>query len=169
MQLVLGNITQMTTDAIVNAASTDLRPCEGICSAIYNACDTQQLLAACKKIGRCRIGQAVVTPSFGLPCKYIIHVAGVGWFSGRKNDKLLFADCYRHALQKAYTYHCKSVAVPLMFSGDFHIPRAEALKIVGEVMSHFEVAHPKMEILLVLYKQSIYDLAKSILQGEGSN
>ena len=164
MELVLGNIVEMATDAIVNAASTDLRPCVGICMAIYNACDTEQLLAACKKIGRCRIGQAVVTPSFGLPCKYIIHVAGVGWYSGRSNEKLLFADCYRHALQKAYTYHCKSIAVPLMFSGDFHIPRAEALHIVGDVISHFEKAHPSMKIQLVLYKQGIFDLAKAILQ-----
>ena len=164
MQLVLGNITEMETDAIVNAAATDLKPCEGICMAIYNACDKEKLLQACKKIGRCKIGQAVVTPSFGLKCKYIIHVAGVGWFSGRNNDKLLFADYYRHALQKAYTYHCKSVAIPLMFSGDFHIPRAEALKIVGEVIDHFEKAHSKMDIKLVLYKQSIFDLAKSILK-----
>ena len=98
MKLVLGNITDMKTDAIVNAASTDLRPCEGICMAIYNACNKEELLKACKKSGRCTIGQAVVTPSFGLPWKYIIHVAGVGWYSGRSNDRLIFSDCYRHAL-----------------------------------------------------------------------
>ena len=50
-----------------------------------------------------------------------------------------------------------------MFSGDFHIPRAQALQIVADVVSGFEKSHPSLEISLVLYKQSIYDLAKKII------
>ena len=163
MKLVLGDITKMDTDAIVNAAATDLRPCEGICQAIYNAADTKALLAACKKIGHCPMGRAVVTPSCGLPCKYIIHVAGAGWYSGHGNDRRIFQDCYTHALQKALAYHCRTVAIPLMFSGSMHIPRVEALQMVGEVISRFESSCPAMEIRLVLYKQSIYDTAQRIL------
>ena len=164
MKLVLGDITKMDTDAIVNAAATDLRPCDGICQAIFSAADGDKLLAECKKIGHCAIGRAVVTPSCGLPCKYIIHVAGAGWYSGRSNELELFAGCYRHALQKAYAYKCRSVAVPLMFSGSLHIPRADALKIVLGVIRLFEQIYTGMEIHLVLYKKSIYDLALRIAQ-----
>ncbi|MFR8255820.1 MAG: macro domain-containing protein, partial [Ruthenibacterium sp.] len=82
MRLVLGDITKIKADAIVNAASSDLRPCPGICEAIFAAADTEKLRAACRAIGRCRIGHAVVTPAFGLPAKYIIHVAGAGWYGG---------------------------------------------------------------------------------------
>ena len=163
MKLILGDITKMDTDAIVNAAATDLRPCEGICQAIYHAADTKALLNACKKIGHCPIGRAVVTPSCGLPCKYIIHVAGAGWYSGHGNDGRVFQDCYLHALQKAYAYHCKTVAIPLMFSGSMHIPRTDALQRVGEVISRFEASCPNMEIMLVLYKESIYNSAQRIL------
>ena len=163
MRLIQGDITKIQADAIVNAASSDLRPCEGICQAIFHAADTQKLLNACKKIGHCDIGKAVVTASYGLPCKYIIHVAGSGWYSGRSNDKHLFCDCYHNALQKAYSYHCKSVAIPLMFSGSLHIPRTEALRLVYGVIEQFESVHPQMEISLVLYKQSIYDLAVKVL------
>ena len=163
MRLVLGDITKIDADAIANAASTDLRPCEGICKAIFAAADSQKLAAACGKIGHCPIGHAVVTPSFGLPCKYIIHVAGPSWYSGHSNEKLLLADCYRNALLQAYSYHCRSVALPLMFSGSLHIPRAEALEIVADVIRLFEKTCPGMEILLVLYKQSIYDLAVTVL------
>ena len=163
MKLVLGDITKMETDAIVNAAATDLKPCEGICQAIFHAADTEALLAACKKIGHCPIGAAVVTPSCGLPCKYIIHVAGAGWYSGHGNDRGVFQDCYVHALQKAYSYHCRTVALPLMFSGSMHIPRTEALQMVGEIISQFEASCPGIEIQLVLYKQSIYDTAQRIL------
>ena len=163
MRLVLGDITKMDTDAIVNAASSDLKPCPGICNAIFAAADTKKLYDACRQIGRCDIGKAVVTPAFGLPCKYIIHVAGAGWYSGRGHEDMLFADCYRHALQKAYGYGCKSIAIPLMFSGDFHIPRVHAIRMVGEVISTFEKSHPRLEIRLVLHKQSIYDMAVKLL------
>lgn len=77
MYLYLGDITRMETDAIVNAAGTDLRRCPGICDAIFAAADTEKLERACRKLGRCRIGQAVATPGCGLPCRYIIHVAGL--------------------------------------------------------------------------------------------
>lgn len=164
MKLILGDITKMNTDAIVNAAAPDLRPCEGICQAIFSAADGEKLLAACKKIGHCPMGRAVVTPSCGLPCKYIIHVAGSGWYSGHGNDRQLFKDCYHHALQKAYAYRCRTVAVPLMFSGSMHIPRVEALKLVAEEISRFEAQCPTMEIQLVVYKKSIYDLAVRVLK-----
>ena len=169
MKLVLGDITKMDTDAIVNAAATDLRPCEGICQAIFNAADTKALTAACKKIGHCPIGRAVITPSFGLPCKYIIHVAGAGWYGGYENDRRLFQDCYKHALQKAYAYHCKTVAVPLMFSGSMHIPRPEALRLVAEVISNFEADYPGLDIRLVVFKQSIYDTAVRVFRQQKLN
>ena len=79
MYFVLGDITKMDTDAIVNAAASDLKPCDGICRAIFRAADTKKLMEACGKIGRGRIGEAVITPSCGLPCKYIVHAVGAGW------------------------------------------------------------------------------------------
>ena len=164
MRILTGDITEMKTDAIVNAASPDLTPCEGICSAIFRAADTAALTEACKKIGHCRIGKAVVTPSCGLPCKYIIHVAGAGWYSGRSNEKQLFADCYKSALLKAVTYRCKSVALPLMFSGSFNIPRAEALRIVFRIIKNTEKECRNLEVSLVLYKKSIYNLALKIFE-----
>ena len=166
MKLVLGDITKMATDAIANAAAADLRPCEGICQAIYNAADTKVLKAACKKIGHCCIGHAVVTPSCGLPCKYIIHVVGPEWYSGYSNDLQLFEECYQNALLEAFTYHCKTVALPLMFSGSLHIPRIEALTLAAKVIHQFEKNFPNMEIYLVVYKKSIYDLALQVLPPE---
>ena len=167
MRLILGDIVDMNTDAIVTAAHSDLRPAPGISQAVFEAADTEKLTAACRKLGRCRIGRAVVTPSCGLPCRYIIHVAGAGWYSGRESDRQLFQDYYAHALQKALAFHCRSVAMPLMFSGSFHIPRAEALLLVAQVISRFEADCPGMEIRLVLYKQSIYDTAVRVLRHQG--
>ena len=52
MYLYLGDITRMETDAIVNAAGTDLRRCPGTCDAIFAAADTEELERACRKLGR---------------------------------------------------------------------------------------------------------------------
>ena len=144
MYLYLGDITRMETDAIVNAAGTDLRRCPGICDAIFAAADTEELERACRKLGRCRIGQAVATPGCGLPCRYIIHVAGPGWYGGEPRERFLLAGCYQNALHKAYLCSCRRVAVPLIFCQ----------------------RHPSMEVTLVLYRQSIYDMAKRILGWE---
>ena len=166
MRLLLGNIVEMRTDAIVTPAQSDLRPAPGISEAVFRAADTEALLAACRRIGRCRIGHAVVTPACGLPCRYLIHVAGPGWYGGHQSERLLFAECYLRALQKAQAFHCRSVALPLMFSGEYHIPRAQALRIVFQVVLQFERHHPELEIDLVLYREGIYRLAEKLLAEE---
>ena len=166
MRIVLGDITKMDTDAIVNTAVSDLSPCPGICSAIFAAADTEELKKACRKIGRCRIGHAMVTPSCGLPSKIIIHVAGAGWYGGVQRERMLLEECYRRALQKALLYNCRTVAVPLIFSGDCHMPRAASLRVAGAAIADFCQRHPSMEVTLVLYRQSIYDMAKRILGWE---
>lgn len=86
MQIILGDITKIKADAIVNAASTDLMPHPGICGAIYAAADGKLLKMACKRIGYCKIGHAVATPSCGLDTKYIIHVAR-NWVVRRRKKR----------------------------------------------------------------------------------
>ena len=164
MYLILGDITEMDTDAIINPASTDLKPAEGICKAIFMKADTEKLKLACRRIGHCSIGQAVVTPAFGLRSKVLIHVAGPGWSSGHLNDREIFQDCYQNALYKAYSLGCRTVSLPLMFSGSMHIPRTEALKLVDEVVSRFEKNYSNMDIDLVVYRRSIFETARKVLK-----
>ncbi len=165
LHLCLGDITKMEADAIVNAANTDLKRAPGICDAIFAAAGPKELENACRAVGRCPIGRAVVTPGFNLPCKYIVHVAGPGWYGGAKREKLLLGACYHNALQKAYAYGCRTIAVPLIFSGDCHIPRPDSIRIAGRAMRGFLADHP-MEATLVLYRPGIYEMARLILEKE---
>ena len=162
MKLVCGDVVQMQVDAIACPAHSDLRSTPGIREAVFRAADGQKLKKLCREKGGCPIGHAVLTPSCGLPCRYIIHVVGPGWYSGREPDRRMFACCYVQALHLAHLYRCRTVALPLMFSGDLHLPRAQALAIVCQVVTEFEHRHPDMEISLVLYKQSIYQMAEKI-------
>lgn len=158
-----GNIVRVTTDAIVNAANTELTRAPGVCEAIFAACDSAKLEQACRRYGHCAIGHAVITPAFGLPSQYIIHVAGAGWFGGAERERLLLADCYRCAMAKALSAGCKSIAFPLIFSGEYHIPREDAIRIAGNAITAFTRRHPELDVVLVLYKPGIYAMAKRIL------
>lgn len=165
MELILGDIVHMNTDAIVCPTHSDLGPAPGLRDAIFRAADGEKLRLACRQLGRCPIGKAVVTPSCGLNCRYLIHVAGPGWYRGSKADRHLFSTCYQQALHRAWACHCRSIALPLMFSGGYHLPRAEALVLVCRTVLEFERSHPGMEIRLVLYKPGIYELAEKIYAG----
>ena len=71
------DITKLKTDAVVNAANSDLRAGHGVCGAIFKAAGCIQLQAACDKIGYCPTGGAVITPACGMKNnKYIIHAVG---------------------------------------------------------------------------------------------
>ena len=73
--MIRNDITKVQADAIVNPANTDLLEGSGTSRAIYEAAGEEKLIKACRKIGHCGFGEAVITPGFGLPAKYIIHAA----------------------------------------------------------------------------------------------
>lgn len=161
--LCLGDIVRMGTDAIVNAANTELTRSPGICEAIFAAADSSKLEEACRQLRHCPIGHSVMTPSFGLPARAIIHVAGPGWYGGAVRERMLLADCYRRAMARALAGGCRSVAFPLIFSGECHIPREEAIRIAGRAIQAFVGRHPELDVVLVLYKPGIHAMAKRIL------
>ena len=73
-------ITLLDTDAVVNAANTGLWEGGGVCGFIFRDADSEEMTAACRKIGHCDEGSAVITPGFKLPAKYVIHAVGPRWF-----------------------------------------------------------------------------------------
>ncbi|HTD50486.1 MAG TPA: macro domain-containing protein, partial [Acidimicrobiia bacterium] len=73
-----GDITAERVDAIVNAANGALRRGGGVCGAIFAAAGPD-LDAACAAIGGCATGDAVVTPGFLLPARWIVHTVGPVW------------------------------------------------------------------------------------------
>ena len=83
--MVRGDITQLGVDAIVNAANEWLAPGAGVCGAIHAAAG-QELDRACAAIGRCATGDAVATPGFDLPARFVIHAVGPVWHGGGRGE-----------------------------------------------------------------------------------
>ena len=128
-EIVRNDITKMSVDAIVNAANSVLAPGGGVCGAIFTAAGYDHLDTACRAIGHCDVGQAVITDGFQLPAKYVIHAVGPIWQGGGKNEAELLKSCYRNALHLAERKECQSIAFPLISSGIYGYPKAEALQV----------------------------------------
>lgn len=86
------SISDLKVDAIVNAANEDLKPGSGVCGAVFKAAGFDKLLAACKAIGHCDTGNAVITEGFDSKAKFIIHAVGPKWNGGRNKEESLLYD-----------------------------------------------------------------------------
>ena len=90
----------MKTEAIVNAANTNLEMGWGVCGAIFNVAGAKELQEACDKIGKCPVGKAVITDGFKLS-KYIIHTVGPIWKGGGNNEENYLYSAYMSSLKLA--------------------------------------------------------------------
>lgn len=154
VQIQFGDITKYSTDAIVNAANSRLRAGGGVCGAIFEAAGYEQLTEACTRIGHCPTGQAVITPGFHLPAKYIIHTAGPIWHGGNENEPQLLCQCYIRSIQLAAEHGCKSIAFPLISAGIYGYPIADAMRIALHACSTALLQYD-MEVILVLFHYTI--------------
>ena len=131
------DITELNVDAVVNAANSKLLEGGGVCGAIFRKAESRQLTEACSEIGRCDTGNAVITPSFNLPAKYIIHAVGPIWQGGDVNEAELLYNTYKHSLILAKENDCHSIAFPLISSGIYGYPKNEAWKIAVKACNDF--------------------------------
>ena len=103
-QIVRNDITKMKVDAVINTANPNAVYGRGTDQAIYEAAGRDKLLAARQKIGTLQVGEAVVTPGFRLPAKYIIHNAGPVWEGGDRGEEEKLELCYENCLRLADTF-----------------------------------------------------------------
>ena len=152
LTIIQGNITYAETDAIVNAANSGLREGGGVCGAIFGAVKKvggqdahRKLTEACRAIGHCPTGDAVITPSFGLKAAHIIHAVGPVW-SGRKGHNLVapltaselkqieeLASAYRAVLRVCNENKLRSVTIPGISTGIYGFPGSVAAVVAKQI------------------------------------
>ena len=139
IEVVQGDITTQTTDAVVNAANSDLTGGSGVNGAIHSAAGPE-LPEALRRIGGCHTGDAVITPGFEMQCKYIIHAVGPVWHGGSLGEEALLARCYRACLDLATEYELSSIAFPSISTGVYGYPPHLAVPIaVNSVKEHSRI------------------------------
>jgi O-acetyl-ADP-ribose deacetylase (regulator of RNase III) len=160
LTVIRADITKLQADAIVNAANTSLRQGGGVCGAIFTAAGARELQAACDRLAPIQTGEAVVTPGFSLPARYVVHAAGPLWQGGRKGEEELLHAAYTNALRRAVETGCKSVAFPLISSGIYGYPKAEALRAAVGAIQEFLREHD-LDVSLALIDEEALALAAS--------
>jgi len=154
--IVCQDIAKMNVDAIVNAANTELRMGGGVCGAIFRAAGPAELQAACDKLAPIRTGEAVITPGFALPAKYIIHTAGPVYEPRHAAEcERLLRSAYHSSLKLAVEHHCGSVAFPLISSGIYGYPKEEALRVAVPAIRDFLADHDLDVVLAVFDPETI--------------
>jgi len=160
LELVMGNITDETTDAIVNAANSSLLGGGGVDGAIHKAAGPA-LLAECKKIreqrGPLPPGQAVTTSGANLKARYVIHTVGPVWQGGKVNEPQILESCYCHCMEQAYSKFCTSVSFPSISTGAFGYPVGPAAQIALRAIADL-LHEPKSvkRVRFVLFDQHTY-------------
>lgn len=169
IEIIKGDITTLSVDAIVNAANSSLRGGGGVDGAIHRA-GGKKILEECKEIvnrqGECKTGQAVITTGGDLPAKFVIHTVGPVWHGGHNKEKILLADCYTNSLQLAVKNQCTTIAFPNISTGVYHFPKDIAASISINTVSSFLTNHSTIEkvIFVCFDEENYYLLIKKLPQ-----
>lgn len=163
LELRLGDITAQDTEAVVNAANSQLAPGGGVAGAIHRAAGPG-LWAECAKLGGCATGQAKLSSGHELPNAYVIHTVGPV-YSAKVSDADLLGSCYENALKLADAHGIGSIAFPAIATGIFGYPVAEAARVALEAIVAYLNGPTGLRLVrLVLYDENAYAAHEKVLK-----
>lgn len=157
--MLVGDITRISVDVIVNAANERMLGGGGVDGAIHAAAGPE-LVEACRAVPevrsgvRCPTGEARLTPAFRLPARFVVHTVGPIWRGGRQGEPDLLAACYRESLTLALAQGATSIAFPAISTGIYAYPMPAASEIAVRECDTFLTQHRSFgQIYLVAFRE----------------
>lgn len=161
LSLVLGDITEQDTEAIVNAANSSLLGGGGVDGAIHRS-GGPRILEECKTIrarqGGCPTGEAVITTGGNLKARFVIHTVGPVWSGGGSDEPRLLRNAYLNSLRLATRYDIRTIAFPSLSTGTFGFPINRASRIAFDTVKEFVTGHPLLtEVRFVVFSHHDFE------------
>ena len=161
LQVLIGDITTISVDAIVNAANSRLLGGGGVDGAIHRAAGPS-VMKECREIGSCPTGRAVITHAGKLKAKKIIHTVGPVWDGGRKGEAQLLQSAYENSFHLARENDLKTIAFPAISTGVYGYPKEPAALIALATGLKFEKDF--QEIRYVCFSPQDLEIYRSVWQ-----
>jgi len=169
--LIQGDITDMNTDAIVNAANPTLMGGGGVDGAIHRK-GGPKILEECKRIRAAEYpdglptGKAVITSGGNLKAKYVIHTVGPVWHGGTCGEPELLAEAYRNSLKLAVSKGLKTIAFPAISTGAYGYPIEKASKVAMSTVKEFLEKEDNIDkVVFVLFSKSDFETYRKLAEG----
>ena len=170
IRLVLGDITDMEVDAVVNAANPSLMGGGGVDGAIHRK-GGPKILKECKKIRETMwhdglpVGKAVITSGGNLKAKFVIHTVGPVWHGGGRGEPEVLAQAYRNSLELALDNKLRTVAFPSISTGAYGYPINDASRIALQTTVDFlEQKDFIYEVIFVLFSERDWKIYAEALE-----
>ena len=162
IELVQGDITESDTDAIVNAANSQLILGAGVAGAIRKK-GGSLIQQECNAIGHCPVGDAVITSGGKLKAKHVIHAVGPRWGEGDEQVKLQNATL--SSLKRADENNLSSIAFPAISAGIFGFPIDQCSVIMLGTVRDFLAGDTNLKLVrFVLFDGDSFAVFAKILQ-----
>lgn len=166
LRAVRADITTLALDAIVNAANRTLMGGGGVDGAIHRAAGPA-LVAECRTLGGCEVGEAKATRGYNLPAPWVIHTVGPVWRGGGEGEADALAQCYRSVLAVAEGLGVRSLAFPSISTGAYGYPIEEAALIaVREVKAGLRRAASVHDVIFCCFTSEDKWVYEDVLRQE---
>ena len=148
LEIILGDITLLATDAIVNAANSSLLGGGDVDGAIHRAAGPD-LVRECHLLHGCNTGDAKITKGYNLPARHVIHTVGPIWRGGTKQEPELLAGCYKRCFEVASRNAIHTIAFPSISTGVYGYPIELAAPIALKEIKEDIRKYPDLEKIIV--------------------
>lgn len=169
-----GDITRLKTDAIVNAANSQLLgcfiPCHGCIDNVIHSAAGIQLRNECAEIMNAQgheepVGKAKITKGYNLPAKHVIHTVGpVVGVEVTEKQKEQLKSCYLSSLKLAEKNGLKTIAFCCISTGEFHFPNKLAAQIAVETVDRYLSGSKIERVVFNVYKKEDMNIYRKLFR-----